>query len=222
MHKLKKIEKGISSVAISKILVFVIIIAGFLSYGAYRGLNYYNTNKTIQKISDFFAQYQKNLDSFVTNSTKINQASDLKNLSLMPDCETKPSTFNRAKQVCALPLGEIDVNSESNEAKFYTFVYIHFTNMQKEESCKRFLAHAWEKTLPQNWFGEESYIGVISENTTGKIYFSHNEEWIREDGAELNPTEEHSKEICQLCQDSRYCSVLFAFDFNKENYRANP
>ena len=222
MYESEKVEKGISSLTIVKILVSVAIVAGLLSYGAYKGLHYYKNEQTIKLMETFFEQYQEHIASFVKEDTKIRSITQLKSLGLMQDCETKPSTFNRTKQVCALPLGEIDVSSESNDAKYYSFVYVHLTDTQKKDSCRRFLSNGWQGKLPRKWFGKESYIGVISENTNGRIYFSLNEEWIRQDGAERNPSEEHLKEVCSTCENSRYCSILFAFDFDKELLQPNP
>ena len=108
-----------------------------------------------------------------------------------------------------MPLGELDFKAEYVVSKLYTYVYVTFTDIYKKNSCRQFLSAEWEKVLPKSWWGDEGYIGIISENTNGKMYFSYNSDYIRNDGAELNPSAKHLKEVCRECKKSRYCTIMF-------------
>ena len=220
MRKLRIFRNGLSFSQILKRLMFLSVLVCFVFYVVHKNLHPYYVAQTIEKVQNFFVRYNERLSDFVDNNASFKNLEQLQSFHLMPDCKTKTSAFNQNVEVCALPLGEIDASFQSTDDRLYAFVYVHFTDIYKENSCRQFLSNDWERKMAKIWFGEEGYIGVVSENTQGKIYFSLNRKWIREDGAERNPTEDHLRQVCKVCRKSRYCTIIFAFDVDKQEYRA--
>lgn len=174
--------------------------------------------KVVASMTGFFQKYQENLPEYVRQRTHISNSKFLEKMGLVEECRERESVFDKNKKVCKLSLGEMDVSTKYDKHHYYTYVYVHFTDIYKVKSCSRFLSIGWERILPRTWWGKEGYIGVISESTAGKIYFSLNPEYIRNDGAEITPTQQHLEEICGVCKGSRYCSVLFFFDVNENSF----
>ena len=167
--------------------------------------------KIVATMHTFFEKYSVQAPDIFKQSTVANGAKFIKTYGLMDECKESPSFFNKYQNVCAFELGEVDVKTNIGADSVQTEVFVHFFDMYKKHSCRQFLAVGWEKVLPKGWWKSESYIGVVSENTNGKMYFSHNSNYIRNDGAQENPTQQHLKNVCDTCKGSRYCSILFSF-----------
>ncbi len=213
-------EKGASFDDVLKALFLFFLFAGVVFYWVSTLLHRHYMEQIAEQVGTFFTKYETELPGFIRQKLNLNSSKQLINYGLVPECKEKVSVFNKNKQVCALPLGQIEINTEYLDPFYYTYLYIHFTDIYKRVSCENFLSVGWEKLLPQEWWGPKSYIGVMSENTTGKIYFSLNPQYIKNDGAEAKPTEEHIKQVCEVCRDSFYCTILFFFDFDKNLYKS--
>lgn len=190
---------------------------GFSKYTQDR--HHQNMLKIVETMHTFFERYQMKAPDIFKQMSPPSGALMINSYNLMDECKEKPSLFNKYKNVCAFGLGEVDVNVTVDHKRVQTDVYVHFFDMYKKHSCRQFLSVGWEKVLPKKWWNQEGYIGVISENTDGKMYFSYNPDYIRNDGAEENPTREHMKAICETCKGSRYCSILFSFTFNEDTLK---
>lgn len=179
-----------------------------------------NMRKIIETMHAFFDKYQKQAPDIFKQASVPNSTAFIKSYALLDECKEKPSFFNKYKQVCAFGLGEIDIKVDVGlDQSVRTDVYVHFLDMYKKYSCRQFLTVGWEKVLPKNWWNTGGYIGVISENTNGKIYFSRNSEYIRNDGAQENPTKQHMKNICNTCKGSRYCTIMFSFKVDENSLK---
>ena len=167
----------------------------------------------------FFDKYQEQAAEIFKQSSPPSGASLIKTYHLLDECKEAPSIFNKYKTVCAFGLGELDISTDVNIDEAQSYVYVHFLDMYKKYSCRQFLSVGWEKVLPKTLWNDTGYIGVISENTKGKMYFSRNPEFIRNDGAEENPTRQHLKDVCDTCKGSRYCTILFSFTFSEDTLK---
>ena len=172
--------------------------------------------KIVETMHTFFERYETCAPDIFKQTSLPSGSTLVKGYDLMDECDEKASLFNKYKKVCAFGLGEVDIMPTVSYKRAQTEVYVHFFDMYKKYSCRQFLSVGWEKVLPKKWWDNGGYIGVISENTRGKMYFSRNPEYIRNDGAEENPTREHMKAVCNTCKGSRYCSILFSFAFDED------
>ena len=168
-------------------------------------------------IGNFFREYQTNAADLVKTQAHMNGPLFLKNYGMVKDCSESTSMFDHSKVVCKFPLGEWDLNTSFDEPYLHTQVYVHFNDSYKRLSCQQFLNVAWQDILPSYFWGENGYIGVIAENTKGKMYFSNNLSYIQNDGAQKRPTHDHTRQVCKLCRHSRYCSIIFSFEFSDES-----
>ena len=166
-------------------------------------------------IGDFFREYQTNAADLIKTQAHMNGPLFLKNYGMVKDCSESTSMFDHSKVVCKFPLGEWDLNTSFDEPYLHTQVYVHFNDPYKRLSCQQFLNVAWQDILPSYFWGENGYIGVIAEDTKGKMYFSHNLSYIQKDGAQKRPTHDHTRQVCKLCRKSRYCSVIFSFEIKE-------
>ena len=194
--------------------VSVAVGFGFSKYTQDR--HHQNMLEIVETMHTFFERYQERSPEIFKQMSPPTGSTLVKSYDLMDECDEKASLFNKFKKVCAFGLGEVDITATVGTKRVQTEVYVHFLDMYKKYSCRQFLAVGWEKVLPQKWWNNEGYIGVISENTKGRMYFSRNPEYIRNDGAEENPTRQHMKAVCDTCKGSRYCSILFSFTFNDD------
>lgn len=204
-------QSGASLLATMSIVLLISFVCGFI-LSRWTQISHHNEMVALHDtMQTFFERYREQIPVLLRDKKNLEGALGIQSYHLMDTCKVKESMFNKANKVCTFGLGEIEVKSDYIVSKLYNYVYVHFTDIYKRNSCKQFLSEPWEKILPKSWWGEEGYIGVISENTKGKIYFSYNDEYIRNDGAETNPTRLHIKEVCNVCRHSRYCSILFFF-----------
>ena len=178
--------------------VSVALVFGFSKYK--QDKHHQNMLEIIETVHTFFDRYQTSAPDIFKQTSVPTGAELIKNYNLMDECKEHSSFFNKYKKVCVFGLGEVDVKADTNADKIVrTDVYVHFLDMYKRHSCRQFLSVGWEKVLPKQWWNTEGYIGVISENTSGKMYFSHNSEYMRNDGAQENPTKQHlKKSVLQL------------------------
>ncbi|MBR2299378.1 MAG: hypothetical protein IJ870_02235 [Alphaproteobacteria bacterium] len=160
----------------------------------------------------FFEKYQEGSKDLITQKANLDNPIPLKNYGILEKCDEVQSMFSSQKSVCELPLGELDVKTEFKKPYLYTYTYVHFNDIYKRLSCEQFLNVGWQKVLPAYYWGEHGYIGVLSENTSGQMFFSNDADDIAQKGAQKDPTPEHAKEVCDYCKNSRYCTVLFLFE----------
>ncbi len=212
-------QKGRSFLATIGVMAFAIAIIAVVIFWSLQIIHYKKINEIVTTTSDFFQKFQDNAKELVRQKAQLNTPASLKNYGLIDDCKEIPSMFSRQKYVCKLPLGEMDVSTQFDDPYLYTYVYVHFNDMYKRRSCEQFLGVAWQDILPAYLWGQNGYIGVLSENTKGKIYFSNNEKYIQDDGAMKKPTPEHTKAVCKLCTKSRYCSIQFTFELADESQK---
>lgn len=209
-------QVGKSFLEIFGVLIGLAVVAG-LGFSKYTQDSHHQSMlKIVETMHTFFEKYSVQAPDIFKQSSVTNGAAFIKSYQLMDDCKDVPSFFNQYNRVCAFDLGEVDVKTEVSVDKVHTEVFVHFLDMYKKHSCRQFLAVGWQKVLPKGWWKAQSYIGVVSENTNGKMYFSHNSEYIRNDGAQENPTPQHLKNVCDTCKGSRYCSILFSFTLDDD------
>lgn len=202
--------------------VFLVVSVAFgIGFSKYtQDKHHENMLKITETMHVFFDKYQKQAPEIFKQASVPNGSVLIKSYALLDECKEKPSFFNKYKQVCVFGLGEIDVKVDVGlDQSVRTDVYVHFFDMYKKHSCRQFLSVGWEKVLPKNWWSSGGYIGVISENTNGKMYFSRNPEYIRNDGAQENPTRQHMKNVCDTCKGSRYCTIMFSFKFDENSLK---
>lgn len=175
--------------------------------------------EVVQTVSNFYGSYGEMAPQMISKRVHLENPIHLKTYGLLSSCKEEESFFDKNRKICQIPLGELDVRIDYVYPFSYTYMYVHFTDMYKRSSCEQFLSAEWEKIVPKEWWGTDGYIGVISENTSGKMYFSHNEDYIAQDGAEENPTKKHRHQVCKVCKNSRYCSVLLFFTLNENIFK---
>ena len=173
----------------------------------------------VNEVAQFYQAYQNKAPEMLRNRFSVHAPIYLKSYELLPSCVEEESFFDKNKKVCQSPLGEIDIEVDYVYPSSYTYVYVHFTDIYKRHSCEQFLSAEWEKIVPEKWWGNQGYIGVISERTPGKMYFSYNQDYIERDGAQREPTKEFRHQICKVCKKSRYCSVLMFFVLNENIFK---
>lgn len=204
-------QRGRSLFAAVGIFLLISFVCGFL-ISRYTQIRHHNKMVEINDtMYTLFERYQAQMPVFLKERSNLHGAISIQSHNLIDQCHVKPSMFNKNEKVCDVVLGEIDVKTTYAVSKLYNYIYVHFTDMYKKNSCREFLSAGWQNVLPKSFWGNEGYIGVISENTKGKIYFSYNENYIKNDGAQINPTRVHLKDVCRACKNSRYCSILFFF-----------
>lgn len=204
-------QRGRSFFAAAGVFLLTSLVCGFL-VSKYTQIRHHNKMVEIRDtMQTFFERYQERMPSLLKQKANLQGALSFQSQNLIDECIEKKSFFNRNEKVCDVSLGEIDIKTTYAVSKLYNYVYVHFTDMYKRNSCKEFLSTNWQDALPKSFWGNEGYIGVISENTKGKMYFSYNTDYINNDGAEVNPTYMHLKQVCNVCKHSRYCSILFFF-----------
>lgn len=203
-------------------LSFFALFAGALCLCGY-WISLYQHRKGIEEVvetvSGFFSSYQDVAEKMVQKEVSFDHPSYLMTYGLLGSCDEKESFFDKSRKVCKTALGELDIKIDYVYPFSYTYVYAHFMDMYKRHSCEQFLSAEWEKVIPKSWWDSQGYIGVVSEKTSGKIYFSYNKEYIARDGAQAEPTKQQRKQICKVCRNSRYCSVLIFFTLNENIFK---
>jgi len=207
----KNSQSGNSFVeSVGVFVILVAVLAAFL-YGFSFLRHRSHMSDLTTTMSNFFSKYREDYPDLIKQKADFSGPIYLKEYKLMETCNGGKSALNTGREVCKTPLGEIDITVKYDEGRLYTYVYLHFMGMHKRRSCEDFLSAGWDKFLPRSWWGDDGYIGVISENTHGNMYFSFNQTYIEKDKAQSLPTQQHTKDVCKACKDSRYCSVLIFY-----------
>lgn len=208
-------ENGLSFLGTVGLLFVItgIVFMAVLGFSFY--WHYQKICEISETIGDFFREYQANAPDLAKTKTHMNGPLFLKNYGMIETCHESVSMFDHSKVVCKFPLGEWDLNATFDEPNLYTQVYVHFNDTYKRLSCQQFLSIGWQDILPSYFWGQNGYIGVLAEDQKGKMYFSKNISYIEHDGAQAHPTEQHTRQVCKLCRNARYCSIIFSIEINE-------
>ncbi len=212
-------QKGYSFFGMLGILLVVALIGNAAVYWSSVVWHQNKINDITLNVADFFRKYQEAFPDLIKQQVRINGPALLKNYGLLEECQETKSMFDAKRTVCKTPLGEFDLTANYDAPYLYTYVYVNFNDIYKRKSCVKFLEEGWEKILPNYFWGNTGYIGVISENTNGRIYFSNNPKYMEEDGAQRKPTKEHLKAVCEQCRRGRYCGIQFFTVLNNKIYK---
>ncbi len=212
-------QSGYSLLANLGFLALFLIAFGFCAYWVSLYQHKKGIVEVVNTVSEFYQSYQEKAEDLLKKRIAFDAPIYLKSYELLPSCVEEQSLFDKRRKVCKTPLGEIDIKIDYVYPFSYTYVYTHFTDIYKRNSCEQFLSAEWEKVVPKNWWGQQGYIGVISETTPGKMYFSYNNNYITRDGAQISPTKDQRHQICKVCKKSRYCSVLMFFVLNENIFK---
>ncbi|HCU59291.1 MAG TPA: hypothetical protein DIC64_04850 [Alphaproteobacteria bacterium] len=189
-------------------ILIAICVGSFVAYASLQIWHHRKMAEITTNMTEFFQKYQEELPELIKQHANISSPIALKSYGLLEKCENVQSMFDTQKSVCKLPLGELDVTTEYSQADFRTYIYVHFNDILKRRSCKQFLNANWPDRLPSSLWGERGYMGILSENTTGEIYYSNE---AAEGETPQKPAPAVADFICKLCQNSRYCSIQFFF-----------
>ena len=171
--------------------------------------------ETISIMRDVFQKYREKSPELLKQQNRLSGSLFLKNYRIMEECKEISSMFSSVKKVCKMPLGQLDVSISSEKSDVYTYVSVTFNDFYKRRSCVQFLNAEWESFLPKSLFGKNGYIGVVSENSTGEIYFSPNPALMTSNIVGIDQRKKHIKDVCKVCKGSRYCDIQFFFDLRE-------
>ena len=214
-------QNGFSFITIIGIVFAVIFGGTILILGAIQLWHFKGMIEIKSYMRDFMQKYQEGAPDLLKQKMQILGASALKAYGLLDECDEERSFFNNQRIVCKLPLGEFDFMTEYKKPYFHTLAYLHFNDTFHRQSCEEFLKEGWQEVIPESFWGEHGYIGIISEKTSGKMFFSNNPTYIESDGAQQHPDIEKIKEVCKECKGSRYCSVLMFFEQINDEEKVN-
>lgn len=207
---MKNSETGHSLLQIlSTILVLAVVGATLTVWGT----DIYRKAKLSGTMTDFsvlLSNFSRQSPELIQKKENVKSVLFFKLNNIFPQCEIQDSELASENKSCRLPLGEFTGDITYADSSLYTYLYVHFTDMYKKRNCNAFLSYGWEKIIPADWWGEYGYIGVLSETDDGKMFYALNDEFASE-GAKKNPTEKDAKNACSICEDSRYCSIMFFF-----------
>jgi len=205
-------QHGVSFLKAAGVVFAAVGVCTVLIYWGTQLWHYKEVSETTKIMGAFFEKYRTGVADLAKEKANIMGPLALKNHNLLDQCEQTVSMFSNQKAVCKLPLGEFDVTANYEEFHLYTYVYVHFNDIYKRQSCKQFLMAGWQDILPTNFWGEYGYIGVISENTKGEMFFS-NDKRTPQQGTDVKIRSAQADAVCNVCRNSRYCTIQFFFDY---------